>query len=234
MALETGTYISDLVTTNPVPSDPVYQAQAHLTLIKSVLKNTFPNIKGPVTATNENLSNGIPVGLISMWSGSSVPAGWTLCNGVTVGRSDGTGNITPPDLRDRFIVGSGGAYSVGTTGGASTTYLTVDQLPPHSHSASSDSQGNHSHTVNDPGHQHYAPVNNSATGFGSADGPSVATLAGSSINTNATPPTSKATTGIGIAAGGIHNHNITVGTTGAGAGVDNRPPYFALAFIMKV
>ena len=44
-----------------------------------------------------------------MWSGSigSIPAGYVLCNGA-----NGT-----PDLRDRFIVGSGNSYSVGSTGG---------------------------------------------------------------------------------------------------------------------
>jgi hypothetical protein len=51
----------------------------------------------------------IPVGGIIMWSGSiaSIPTGWALCNG-----SSGT-----PDLRDRFIVGAGSAYSVAGVGG---------------------------------------------------------------------------------------------------------------------
>ncbi|MBI4325506.1 MAG: tail fiber protein [Chloroflexi bacterium] len=47
----------------------------------------------------------IPLGGIIMWSGSSVPDGWALCNG-----QNGT-----PDLRNRFIVGSGGEYTTGNT-----------------------------------------------------------------------------------------------------------------------
>lgn len=44
MGLETGTYVDDLVTTNPVgTSDPKSQGDDHLRLIKSVLKATFPN-----------------------------------------------------------------------------------------------------------------------------------------------------------------------------------------------
>lgn len=43
MALESATTISGLVATNPVTSDPVSQGASHITLIKSVLKTTFPN-----------------------------------------------------------------------------------------------------------------------------------------------------------------------------------------------
>lgn len=47
MALETGTYVSDLVITNPVGStDKVKFGDDHLKLIKTVLQNTFPNAAG--------------------------------------------------------------------------------------------------------------------------------------------------------------------------------------------
>jgi microcystin-dependent protein len=42
MGLETGTYISDLVQTNPAVSDQESQGANHLQLIKKVLQNTFP------------------------------------------------------------------------------------------------------------------------------------------------------------------------------------------------
>lgn len=42
MGLETGTFISDLVTTNPADSDAESQGAAHLRLIKTLLQNTFP------------------------------------------------------------------------------------------------------------------------------------------------------------------------------------------------
>jgi microcystin-dependent protein len=43
MGLETATYITDLVTTNPVAGDFASQGDDHLRLIKSAIKNTFPN-----------------------------------------------------------------------------------------------------------------------------------------------------------------------------------------------
>ena len=42
MALETGNYISALVRTNPLSSDPVSEGDDHLQLIKKILQKTFP------------------------------------------------------------------------------------------------------------------------------------------------------------------------------------------------
>lgn len=56
MALETGTYISDLVITNPVIGDDVGQGDDHLRLVKATLKTTFPNVTGAVTPTHTQLN----------------------------------------------------------------------------------------------------------------------------------------------------------------------------------
>lgn len=56
MALETGTYISDLVATNPTSSDAKSQGDDHLRLIKSTLLATFPNVTGAVTPTHTELN----------------------------------------------------------------------------------------------------------------------------------------------------------------------------------
>ena len=82
-------------------------------------------------------SEGIPSGLIAMWSGAAddIPSGWLLCNG-----QNGT-----PDLRDKFVIGADNSYTVGTTGGSKSqtvnlsgqtgaTTLTVSQMPSHGHS----------------------------------------------------------------------------------------------------
>lgn len=47
MGLETGTYISDLVSSNPPGSDMRKQGDDHLRLIKAVLQATFPNATKP-------------------------------------------------------------------------------------------------------------------------------------------------------------------------------------------
>jgi hypothetical protein len=56
MALETGTYISDLVITNPTSTDPKSQGDDHIRLIKSSIKATFPNVTGAVTPTQTELN----------------------------------------------------------------------------------------------------------------------------------------------------------------------------------
>lgn len=56
MGLETGTYISDLVITNPLGSDAKSTADDHLRLIKSCLKNSFTGVTGAVTVTHTELN----------------------------------------------------------------------------------------------------------------------------------------------------------------------------------
>ena len=93
---------------------------------------TYDNLYG-ILQTAPAVSNTVPTGLISLWSGSvgSIPAGWLLCDGT-----NGT-----PDLRNSFILGAGNTYAVGATGG-STDAIVVS----HTHTATS--------TVTDPGHFH--------------------------------------------------------------------------------
>lgn len=128
MGLEAGTFISDLVDTNPIGGDPKAQGDDHIRLLKQTLKGTFPNLNGAVNATPAQLNAAIAPGalcfpgMIVMWSGTllSVPAGWVLCNG-----SGTLSNGNPvPDLRDKFIVGAGSTYAVGAKGGSLTSPLT--------------------------------------------------------------------------------------------------------------
>lgn len=59
MALETGQYISDLVVANPQSTDAVSQADDHIRLIKNTIKNTFPNVTGPVTKTQAQINDAL-------------------------------------------------------------------------------------------------------------------------------------------------------------------------------
>lgn len=69
------------------------------------------NVAGSTTLTGNTTLNGtvtvpgfptnafVPQGIIVMWSGTVVPVGWGLCDGGTYG------GLVTPDLRGRFIVG---------------------------------------------------------------------------------------------------------------------------------
>ena len=61
MALESATYISDLVSTNPTGSDGKAAGDDHIRLLKSTVKATFPNVTGAVTPTHTELNyvNGV-------------------------------------------------------------------------------------------------------------------------------------------------------------------------------
>ena len=71
----------------------------------------------PKLLVEEN-SDGVPVGVIVLWSGSedAVPEHWALCNSANH-------SVYPsiPNLSDRFIVGAGSTYEIGASGGASAT-----------------------------------------------------------------------------------------------------------------
>lgn len=246
MAIETASYLSDLNISNPPGSDPVGQADDHIRLLKSVLKSTFPNLTGAVTSTQAQLNYGVvPTGAIIMWSGSttSIPTGWALCNGQTAAKTDGSGNVTVPDLRDRFIVGAGTTYSVGSTGGSTSntptitmsnagTTLNINQIPSHNHGVNDPS---HAHGVYDPGHAHnYAregerrQAQGSMASFWAGDG-GVGTTWGSGTGIGIYG----ANTGISIqhnGGSGAHSHD----NTATSSAVSTLSPYYALCFIYKL
>lgn len=145
-------------------------------------------------------------GLIVMWSGAEadIPDGWKLC--------DGTDNT--PDLRDKFIVGAGSTYAVGATGGATEVTLTTAQIPAHAHGAGSLAISNDTHNHDQEVRESSA---NDGDGGGIGAGPNLITI----------------TSGISDE---THSHGISgnVADEGGGEAHENLPPYYALAFIMKV
>lgn len=163
-----------------------------------------------VTRVNE--INEFPTGGIIMWSGTiaNIPSGWYLCDGTN----------STPDLTDRFIVGSttdsGSTHDIGDTGGANSTTLTTSQLPAHTHGAgtlATDSAGAHSHNF----------TAYRQTGGSTSYQLTESVLEGPSARTKTTD------------SAGAHTHSISgsTGSVGSGSSIDNRPAYYALAFIMK-
>ena len=183
---------------------------------------------GTINTSLGEISRGaVPIKAIIMWSGTETEAqelvGWALCTGGT------QNGITIPDLRDRFIVGAGTAYAIGNTGGAATVALSIAEMPTHSHSITvNDDSHNHTGTATGGEHTHETNASQGASddvnGVGSAYVPyyTTATLTGGShthtlsINHDS------------------HNHTASAGNTGSGSAHENRPPYYALAYIIRI
>jgi microcystin-dependent protein len=164
---------------------------------------------------------GVPTGVILLWSGAegAIPSGWVLCNGAN----------STPDLRDRFVVGAGTTYAVGNTGGSATHTLTEAEMPSHTHTnPDTDSSGSHTHdTIADHQHNYSWPdaaglVQEGTTSSAKLDASytsSPVTAAGGHVHTNA---------------GTAHTHTqAATGSAGSSSAHENRPPYYALCYIMK-
>jgi murein DD-endopeptidase MepM/ murein hydrolase activator NlpD len=159
---------------------------------------------------------GIPDGGIIMWSGSiaAIPPSFVLCDGT-----NGT-----PDLRDRFIVGAGSTYAPLATGGSANSAVV-------SH--------NHGGTVS--GGATYSRI----SGIGTYDRPGGAATGGT-----IPVPTSGRSQIVYTSGGGSDYYHwgidlvaesattsggsLTITSAGEDGANKNLPPYFALAFIMKV
>jgi hypothetical protein len=195
-------------------------------------------------ATTAYVNAVVPRGVIWMWNSSAatIPVGWQLCDG-----SNGT-----PDLRGQFIVGAGGAYTAGQTGGSSSFTVGVGNLPSHTHAvslgATTGAAGGHSHTasssstsvVNDPGHTHYSYGSGAFNGGGAGGAYGIQGTGNGPypLQSAATGITATTSTSTSLTAVGDHTHSLSItgntGSTGSGTAIDNRPPFYALCYIQKM
>jgi len=83
-------------------------------------------------------------------NGTGVWVKWAACDGNV------HSGITTPDLRDKFVVGSGLSYNVNDIGGENTHTLIASEIPVHTHTVT---DPGHIHPITDPGHTH--PVTDS-------------------------------------------------------------------------
>ncbi len=170
------------------------------------------DVSGTVTA-NTFVGNGtVPIGGIIMWSGTTAPTGWAICNGTS-----GT-----PNLSGRFIVSSGGGFNVGNTGGESNTTLTTANMPSHTHS----------HTLGTASDSHtHGLTTYEVDGTGSPSGDNDT---GDRIiyDSSAESENSLART-----RSDSHSHTVTGDINAAGlvnpTSFTNLPPYYVLAYIQR-
>lgn len=155
----------------------------------------------------------VPTGVIVMWGGreADIPTGWCLCDGRTI--SDGT---RVPDLRGRFIVGynstrGSGYSSIGVGTKKADQYkvtLTTSEMPAHNHGMPVESK---TVAAGEWGIIRRSKVGENLTSGGfNKDG------AGSEPDLSNSP------------------RSVAIPMEGEGKPFDIRPPYYVLAFIIKV
>jgi microcystin-dependent protein len=160
---------------------------------------------GNVNIQGANFNGSIPIGGIIMWSGATVPSSWALCNGATVN------GVVTPDLRDRFIVGSGSAYNIGNTGGANAVTLSIAQMPAHAHGGVTNTDfPDHAHNIQNTERKVAAQNQTSVLSYNEIGGAAAST------------------------SGATARHQHPINAEGGSTAHENRPPYYALAFIMRV
>lgn len=177
-----------------------------------------------------NTCDGTKLKTVALWSGTVANIatdrpGWQLANGT-----NGT-----PDLRNRFVVGAGDTYALGATGGylkhgtTENDHSTHDDHTIHDHDAHAD------HTIAD----HAAHTHTSGTGDWSqisATPHEVVYMLNGNDDAAAMAHAGGAAPGLQHAGHSAH----AAGDAGAGlshtahSDADNRPPYYALAYIIRL
>lgn len=175
--------------------------------------------QGTQGAPGESASSEFPIGGIIMWSGAivDIPVNWALCDGED----------NRPDLVDKFIVAAGGDYQPGDEGGSRDAVVVS-----HNHNGITSTAGSHQHRYVDA---YYAEVggdpNRSVAGSdegADTDNEFFYRTANDGYSRNEPSENDNPLT----FTGGEHNHNIdTDGVDGSDA---NLPPYYALAYIIKI
>lgn len=186
-------------------SDELYRRENNLS---DVLDKTVARNNLSVFAKNDF------VNFIFMFAGfeADIPDGFQLCNG----EGQTSNGINIPDLRDQFIIGSGRAYSTGSKGGST--------------SSTTSSSGSHSHTVSINGHtlseSQLASHRHLQVGGGWQNGGATGAYGdGGNHNTGTSYTGGNAAHSHGVSCANSDSHNHTVSTL---------PPYYALAFIIKL
>jgi microcystin-dependent protein len=131
--------------------------------------------EGPIGPEGPAGVDGMPVGSMQMYAGSTQPTGWLFCDGTAVSRTsfsnlfavigvafgagDGSTTFNLPDMRSRMPIGAGTGTgltnrALGTAGGGESKTINSANLPTHQHSIDHDHPNTSSGTES-ADHAHY-------------------------------------------------------------------------------
>ena len=181
------------------------------------------------TVKANGVNIGVPIGCILMWSGEEkqIPDGWALCNG-----SNGT-----PDLRGRFIVGVNrevdqynrnderDLYAPNATGGEERHKLSTSEMPTHRHIYIGDGIYKEKDSLF---------LAHSNLGWHTLPLQSGSFLGYCNLDDGKGDSQRAMITGNAGGGAGDGSNWETPGTVGSSTAHENRPPYYALCFIMKL
>lgn len=180
---------------------------------------------------NHILLHSVPIGGMMPFHGDivDVPTNYWPCDGT-----HGT-----PDLRDRFVLAAGPVNLVDSFGGVTT----------HSHSATIDAGGAHSHTGTTggtalttaqlPAHTHTNGVVDKNDNLFNHGGVAAAPTMANSIDGNSSDGVREGVTS-SVGTGATHNHTVAIDSGGAHthtattSNATNLPPFYTKLYIMRI
>lgn len=160
-------------------------------------------------------------GKIVMFAGAiaDIPTGYALCNGS----GETTNKIPVPDMRNRFVLGAGGGKDPGDKGGSSVANTGYGGDHKHSgytagHGLTADENGPHTHG-SPQGH----PYSEAGSRGDFASGDDMTTKVKAYPRSTSSGKGKPHKHALAMSTGGRHRHSLSY-----------TPPYFALAFIIKL
>ena len=140
----------------------------------------------------------------------------------------------------RTLVAAGDTYALKSKGGEAAHALTVDELPAHTHSGSTSSAGNHSHSRGTIGNDLTGTIqggdNNAAFARGvfSYMEKTGSSIAGNSYKLDKVRFSGSSGFTGSVSSAGDHSHSMSLNNTGGNRAHNNMPPYMAVYIWLRV